>query len=114
MSNENQSFKIDKKQTFINGINQLVVAANRDKKPVILKDCQTVIADELVKFSIVVAVEGRGLAPIMHKEEFIALLHLLMCSDPYPCDGREALTRYADSVAMQFGYQSWIVAYNEM
>lgn len=48
----------------------------------------------------------------MEDFEFRALLDLLMCSDPYPCDGQTELAAFANRIAVQFGYSDWVEAYH--
>jgi hypothetical protein len=50
----------------------------------------------------------------MNDELFKAFMALLMCSDPYPCEGEELITDFADEEAQKRGYEDWIHAYHKM
>ena len=48
----------------------------------------------------------------MDSFEFRAFLDLLMCSDPYPCDGQETMVSFANRLSMDWGYSDWVEAYH--
>ena len=47
-------------------------------------------------------------------DEFVALLDLLMCSDPYPCEGQADVVYLANSYAKEYGYPDWIGAFHDL
>jgi hypothetical protein len=48
----------------------------------------------------------------MNDVECRAFLDLLMCSDPYPCQGEEILKNLADREARKLDFEDWIAAYH--
>jgi len=51
----------------------------------------------------------------MDAMEFRAFLDLLMCCDPWPCDGasnQDTIIFYANHAAVERGYSDWIDAYH--
>ena len=48
----------------------------------------------------------------MNDAEYRAFLDLLMCSDPYPCQGEEILKNLADHEARKRDFEDWIAAYH--
>ncbi len=53
---------------------------------------------------------------MMTNHEFLALLHLLMCSDPTPVSEADdnTLTTWADAEARRRGFDGWVVAFHEL
>lgn len=49
----------------------------------------------------------------MDATEFRAFLDLLMCSDPYPCEGEEDVKHAANRMARERGYDGWLDAYHQ-
>jgi hypothetical protein len=50
----------------------------------------------------------------MTDEQFKVFINLLMCSDPFPCEGLEIMEAFADEEAQKRGYSDWIDAIHNM
>lgn len=51
----------------------------------------------------------------MDAKEYMALLDLIMCCDPWPCDqagNEQDVKSFANRMAVEKGYESWEDAYN--